>query len=209
MTARLVVLASGSGTNLQALIDAVEAGRLRAGLARVFVNRSKAPARRRARRAGIPEECRLLGPYLRDAPDRAAARRRYDADLAGAVAAEQPDLVVLAGWMHLLSTAFLDRFRERVVNLHPALPGAFPGANAIEDTWTAYRAGEVASAGVMVHYVVDEGVDDGPVIASEEVPILPDDSIDTLAGRIHGVEHRLLVDAVATVLEGRRPGSTP
>ena len=183
MTARLVVLASGSGSNLQALIDAVEAGRLRAGLARVIVNRSGARARGRARRAGIPEECRLLGPYLRNVPDRAAARRRYDADLAGAVAAEHPDLVVLAGWMHLLSTAFLDHFPERVVNLHPALPGAFPGANAIEETWAAYRAGEVASAGVMVHYVVDEGVDDGPVIASEEVPILPDDSIETLTGR--------------------------
>ncbi|MDE0353748.1 MAG: phosphoribosylglycinamide formyltransferase [bacterium] len=208
MTARLVVLASGSGTNLQALIDAVEAGRLRAELARVIVNRSGAPARRRARRAGIPEECRPLGPYLRNAPDRAAARRRYDADLAGAVEAGQPDLVVLAGWMHILSTAFLDRFPERVINLHPALPGAFPGANAIEDTWTAYRAGEVASAGVMVHYVVDEGVDDGPVIADEEVPILPDDSIDTLEERIHRVEHRLLVDTVATLLEGRRPGST-
>ena len=208
MTARVVVLASGSGTNLQALIDAVEAGRFRAELARVIVNRSGATARRRARRAGIPEECRLLGPYLRNAPDRAAARRRYDADLAGAVAAEQPDLVVLAGWMHLLSTAFLDRFPERVINLHPALPGAFPGAGAIEDTWTAYRAGEVASAGVMVHYVVDEGVDDGPVIASEEVPILHGDSIETLEERIHRVEHRVLVDAVATLLEGRRPGST-
>ena len=202
-----VVLASGSGTNLQALINAVETGRLRAELARVIVNRSGARARGRARRAGIPEECLLLGPYLRNAPDRAAARRRYDADLAGAVAAEHPDLVVLAGWMHLLSTAFLDHFPGRVVNLHPALPGAFPGANAIEETWAAYRAGEVASAGVMVHYVVDEGVDDGPVIASEEVPILPDDSIDTLTGRIHRVEHRLLVDAVATLLEGR-PGST-
>ncbi len=203
MTARLVVLASGSGTNLQALIDAVEAGRLRAEVTRVIVNRRGAPARQRARRAGIPEECRLLELYLQGAPDRVAARHRYDADLAGAVAAEQPDLVVLAGWMHLLSTAFFDRFPERVVNLHPALPGTFPGANAIQDTWTAYRAGEVASAGVMVHYVVDEGVDDGPVIAGAEVPILHGDSIHTLTERIHRVEHQLLVDTVATLLEGR------
>lgn len=202
MTPRLVVLASGSGTNLQALIDAVEAGRLGAEVTRVIVNRRGAQARRRARQAGIPEECRLLGPYLQSAPDRVAARRRYDADLAGAVAAGQPDLVVLAGWMHLLSTVFLDRFAERVVNLHPALPGTFPGANAIEDTWTAYRAGVIASAGVMVHYVVDEGVDDGPVIAAEEVPILQEDTIHTLTERIHRVEHRLLVDSVATLLEG-------
>ncbi|MXZ69394.1 MAG: phosphoribosylglycinamide formyltransferase [Acidimicrobiia bacterium] len=203
VTPRLGVLASGSGTNLQALIDAVEAGRIGAEVTRVIVNRRGALARSRARQAGIREECRLLGPYLQGAPDRVAARRLYDADLAGAVAAGQPDLVVLAGWMHVLSTVFLDRFPERVVNLHPALPGTFPGANAIEDTWRAYRAGVVASAGVMVHYVVDEGVDDGPVIAAEEVPILQDDTIHTLTERIHRVEHRLLVDSVATLLEGR------
>ena len=204
MTGRLVVLASGSGTNLQALIDAVGAGRLRAEVTRVIVNRRGAPARQRARRAGIPEECCLLGPYVDRAPDHLAARHRYDADLADAVAAGQPDLVVLAGWMHLLSMAFLDRFPDQVINLHPALPWTFPGATTIDDTWAAYRAGEINSAGVMVHRVVDEGVDDGPVIACEEVPIHDDDSIDTLTERIHRVEHRLLVDAVATLLERRR-----
>jgi len=80
----------------------------------------------------------------------------------------------------------------------------FPGANAIEETWAAYRAGEVTSAGVMVHYVVDEGVDDGPVITSEEIPIRNDDSIETRTERIHRVEHRLLVDTVTTLLEERR-----
>ena len=202
MSGQLVVLASGSGTNLQALIDAVAEGRLDAEVTRVIVNREGAVARRRARLAGIPEECRPLGPYLRGAPDRGEARRRYDADLADAVAAGQPDLVVLAGWMHLLSMAFLDRFPRQVVNLHPALPGMFPGAHAIADTWSAYRSGAVGSAGVMVHYVVDEGVDDGPVIATEEVPILDHDTIDTLEERIHRVEHRLLVDAVGRVLRG-------
>ena len=203
MTARLVVLASGSGTNLQALIDAAEAGRLEAEVTRVIVNRRGAVARQRARRAGIPEECRLLGPYTVGAHDRLAARRRYDADLATAVAAGHPDLVVLAGWMHVLSMTFLDRFPNRVVNLHPALPGMFPGATAIDETWAAYQAGKATTAGVMVHYVVDEGVDDGPVIAFEEIPIHPDDSIGTVAERIHRVEHRLLVDAVASVLEER------
>ena len=204
MTGRLVVLASGSGTNLQALIDAVAAGRLLAEVTKVVVNRREAPARQRARRAGIPEECRLLGPYVNGAPDHLAARHRYDADLADAVAAGQPDLVVLAGWMHILSMAFLDRFPDRVINLHPALPGTFPGATPIGDTWAAYRAGEVTAAGVMVHHVVDEGVDDGPVIACEEIPIRGDDSMETLTERIHRVEHRLLVDAVATLLERRR-----
>ena len=204
MTGRLVVLASGSGTNLQALIDAVAEGRLQAEVTMVIVNRRGAPARERARRAGIPEECRLLGPYVDGAPDHREARYRYDADLADAVAAGQPDLVVLAGWMHLLSMAFLDRFPNRVINLHPALPGTFPGATPIDDTWAAYRSGQITSAGVMVHYVVDEGVDDGPVIACEEVPIHDNDSIDTLTERIHRVEHRLLVDAVSTLLEQRR-----
>lgn len=201
MTARLVVLASGSGTNLQALMDAAGEGRLRAEVTRVIVNRRRAPARERARRAGISEECRLLGPYLDGAPDRRAARRRYDADLAGAVAAGRPDLVVLAGWMHLLSVEFLDRFPGQVINLHPALPGTFPGATAIEDTWAAYQAGKITSAGVMVHKVVDDRVDDGPVIACEEIPIRADDSIGALTARIHRVEHRLLVDAVSTLLE--------
>ena len=204
MTGRLVVLASGSGTNLQALIDAVEASRIQAEVTRVIVNRRGAPARERARRAGIPEECRLLGPYLDSDPDHLAARRRYDADLADAVAAGQPDLVMLAGWMHLLSTAFLDRFPNQVINLHPALPGMFPGATPIDDTWAAYRAGELTSAGVMVHHVVDEGVDDGPVVAREEIPIHDGDSIHSLTERIHRVEHRLLVDAVATLLDQRR-----
>ena len=203
MRGRIAVLASGSGTNLQALIDAVSEGRINAEVTRVIVNRRKATARERARRAGIPEECRLLGPYLECGPDRQASRTRYDADLADAVAAGRPDLVVLAGWMHILSMAFLDRFPNQVINLHPALPGMFPGATAIDDTWAAYQAGRISSAGVMVHHVVDEGVDDGPVIAYEAVPIHDDDSIDTLTQRIHQVEHRLIVDSVAALLEER------
>lgn len=204
MTGRLVVLASGTGTNLQALIDAIGGGQLQAEVTRVIVNRRGAPARARTRRAGIPEECRLLRPYLDGTPDPLAARYRYDADLADAVAAGQPDLVVLAGWMHLLSMAFLDRFPNQVINLHPALPGTFPGTTPIDDTWAAYQAGDVTSAGVMVHYVVNEGVDDGPVIAYEEIPIVDGDSIDTLTERIHRVEHRILVDAITSVLEQRR-----
>ena len=204
MTGRLVVLASGSGTNLQALLNAIASGRLDAEVIRVIVNRPGAYARDRARRAGIPEECRLLGPYLDGAPDGQAARHRYDADLAGAINTCRPDLVVLAGWMHLLSVAFLDPFQKQVINLHPALPGTFPGATAIDDAWAAFQAGEITATGVMVHYVLDEGVDDGPVIAYEEVPIRVGDSINTLTGRIHDVEHRLLVDAVATALDERR-----
>jgi folate-dependent phosphoribosylglycinamide formyltransferase PurN len=117
------------------------------------------------------------------------------------VAAHQPDWVVLAGWMYVLSGAFLDRFPNRVINLHPALFGAFPGAHAIERAFDAYQRGEIAHTGVMVHLVPDEGVDCGPVLAQESVQIHPRDSLADLEARIHSVEHRLLVAALAGLIE--------
>jgi len=102
--------------------------------------------------------------------------------------------------MHVLSEAFLDRFPSRVVNLHPALPGAFPGTHAIERAYLAYQRGEIAHTGVMVHLVPDPAVDAGPVIAQEVVPILPQDSLGDLEARIHLVEHRLLPRALYTLL---------
>ena len=109
--------------------------------------------------------------------------------------------MVLAGWMHLLSSSFLDRFPNRVINLHPALPGQFPGSDAIADAWEAFQAGRVTGTGVMVHYVPDEGVDDGPPIASVEVPIHAGDTLEVLRRRIHEAEHELIVSAVAQVLD--------
>ena len=123
----------------------------------------------------------------------------YDAELADLVASYQPDWVVLAGWMRVLSAAFLDRFPNHVVNLHPALPGTFPGTHAIDRAFTAYRAGEIDHTGVMVHLVPDEGVDDGPVLAQEIVPIHADDTLESLEDRIHAVEHRLLVTTLKTL----------
>ena len=146
----------------------------------MIINRRGAGAGAIAQQAGIPVSYWPLSPYLADAPEPAEARRRYDAALAGAVAQTDPDLVVLAGWMHLLSSAFLDRFPNRVINLHPALPGQFPGPSAIADAWAAYQAGLIDRTGAMVHYVPDEGVDDGPVIASVEVPIHADDTVEAL-----------------------------
>jgi len=115
------------------------------------------------------------------------------------VAACAPDLVVLAGWMYVLSPAFLDRFPGRVLNLHPALPGQFAGTHAIQRAYEAFRRGEIDHTGVMVHWVVPE-VDAGPVVASAQVPIQTSDSLDDLEARIHAVEHRLLVDAIKTAL---------
>ena len=108
--------------------------------------------------------------------------------------------MVLAGWMHLLPSSFLDRFPDRVINLHPALPGQFPGSDAIGEAWQAFTAGRISHTGVMVHYVPDEGIDDGPPIASVEVPIGPGDTLGALRRRIREAEHELIVWAIAQAL---------
>ena len=206
MTGRLVVLASGAGSNLGAILDAVAGRRLDAEVVAVIINRRGAGAGAIARRAGIDVNYRPLSPYLAaSGPDPAEARRRYDADLAAGVARFEPDLVVLAGWMHVLSSAFLDRFGNRVINLHPALPGRFPGPSAIADAWLAYQAGLVDRTGAMVHYVPDEGVDNGPVIASVEVPIHPGDTMEALRSRIQSAEHQLIIEAISEALASGLP----
>ena len=200
MTGRLVVLASGTGSNLGAILDAIAGRRLDAEVAAAFINRRNARAGAIAQRAGIPVSYWPLTPYLACGPNPADARRRYDAELAREVARSAPDLVVLAGWMHLLSSAFLDRFSNRVVNLHPALPGQFPGPSAIADAWAAYQDGLIDRTGAMVHYVPDEGIDDGPVIASVEVPIHPDDTVESLQAKIQAAEHQLIIKAITEAL---------
>jgi phosphoribosylglycinamide formyltransferase-1 len=168
------VLVSGEGTNLRALIDA--------GLpiAAVASNRGDAGALARADAAGIPNRVFAEGEY----PDRAAR----DRELADWLQLRGVDLVVLAGYMHLLTPAFLDRFRERIVNVHPSLLPQFPGARAVAD---ALAAG-VDTTGVTVHYV-DEGLDTGTVIRQEPVDVEPR---ATLVERIHAVEHRILPEVV-------------
>ncbi len=188
---RLVVLISGNGSNLQAILDACACGELHAQVVAVISNKRDAYGLERAQRADVPAIVKLR-PKEQD-------RRAYDAELAEIVASSQPDWVVLAGWMRVLSSAFLERFPGRVVNLHPALPGTFPGAHAIERAYEAYQASEIDHTGVMVHLVPDEGVDDGPVLAQEIIAINSGDSIESLEARIHAVEHRLLVDTLKTL----------
>jgi phosphoribosylglycinamide formyltransferase 1 len=168
------VLVSGEGTNLQALIDA--------GLpiAAVASNRAAAPALQRAEAAGIPTRVFEL--------DRYADRNARDRELAEWLLLRGVDLVVLAGYMHLLTASFLDRFPDRIVNVHPSLLPAFPGARAVED---ALAAG-VDTTGVTVHFV-DDGLDTGAVIRQEPVAVEPR---ATLLDRIHAVEHRLLPEVV-------------
>lgn len=198
MTARLAVLISGNGSNLQAIIDAIRMGTLDAEIVVVVSNRKNAFGLVRAEKAGIPTRYFPLKPYT----DAGRPRTEYDADLAQIVAEYRPDWIVLAGWMHILSKAFLDRFPYRVVNLHPALPGQFPGAHAIADAFAAFQRGEIKQTGCMVHLVPDEAVDAGPVIGVAEVPIYRTDTLETLTNRMHQAEHRLLVQSLHRLIVG-------
>jgi phosphoribosylglycinamide formyltransferase-1 len=165
------VLVSGSGTNLQALLDA--------GLPVVAVasNRRDAPALARA--GGIRTAAFEAADY--------EGRDTRDAAMADWLEEQGVRLVVLAGYMHLLTPAFLDRFPNAVVNVHPSLLPEFPGAHAVEEQLAA----GVRESGATVH-IVDEGVDSGPVLAQERVPVLPGDTPETLHARIKEIEHRLL-----------------
>jgi phosphoribosylglycinamide formyltransferase-1 len=180
------VLVSGAGTNLQALIDA--------GLpvAAVASNRPGVEALERAERAEIAHETFPLDGYA----DRAAR----DTGMAEWLIERGVELVVCAGYMHLLTSAFLDRFPGRVINVHPSLLPQFPGATPLRD---ALAAG-VAETGVSVHYV-DEGLDTGPVIRQERVAIRPGERHDDVVDRVHAVEHRLLPDVVRQLLAELRP----
>ena len=192
--ARLVVMISGNGSNLQAIIDAVEAGALPAQIVCVVSNKAKAYGLVRAEKHQIPTA--VLSRK------KGVSRAVYDAELGHFVANFQPDWVVLAGWMLVLSLEFLRFFPNRVINLHPALPGQFPGTHAIERAFAAYQRGELSQTGIMVHLVPDEGIDDGPVLATRTVPILPHDTLDSLEERTHATEHQLLVDVLRRLIQG-------
>ena len=168
------VLVSGEGSNLQALLDA--------GLPVVAVasNREGVPALARAERAGVPAAAFALESH--------PTRDERDAAMAAWLEERGADLVVCAGYMHLLTPSFLDRFPNRIVNVHPSLLPDFPGARAIE----AALAAGVETTGVTIH-LVDEGLDSGPIMRQEPVPVEPR---ATLAERLHAVEHRLLPEVV-------------
>ena len=186
---RIVVLASGSGTNLQAILDKLH-GRDGIEVVGVGSDKPEGGALERGRRAGV-ETAVFAGA---DYSDRAAR----DQAMGDWIESREPDLVVLAGYMQLLSAPFVARFRNRVVNIHPALLPAFPGLDAIGQ---ALAAG-VETTGVTVHFV-DEGVDTGPVIAQREVPMLPGVTRDELEAAVHAVEHELYPEAIRMIAEGR------
>jgi phosphoribosylglycinamide formyltransferase-1 len=183
------VLVSGRGTNLQALIDAERAGSLGGRIGVVVSNVENAPALARARSAGVPA---LVCDH------RGRRRDEFDAEVAGLLRAHGVELVCLAGYLRLLSAGFIRAFPERVLNVHPSLLPAFAGLEAQRQAWQY----GVKVSGVTVHFV-DEGLDTGPILLQEAVPVRADDSPDTLAARILQVEHRLYPRAVRIVLEGR------
>ncbi|MEE2032583.1 phosphoribosylglycinamide formyltransferase [Rhodococcus chondri] len=183
--AKVVVLASGTGSLLRSLIDASRSDGYPARIVAVGVDRV-CPAEEHADDAGIAR----FRVALREHPDRSA----WDRALTDAVAAHEPDLVVTAGFMKILGTVFLDRFGGRIINTHPALLPSFPGAHAVPDA-LAYG---VKVTGSTVH-LVDGGVDTGPILAQEPVPVLDEDDETTLHERIKVVERRLLAEVVAAV----------
>ena len=188
--ARLAVLASGRGSNLQAILDAVADGRLPACVAGVFGDRPKAYALERARDAGI--EARALRP--RDF----AGRDEFDAALFDAVAGVRPDYVVCAGYMRLIGAAAVSRWAGRIVNIHPSLLPDFKGL----DTHARALAAGVAEHGASLHFVTAD-LDGGPVIAQARVPVLPGDDPDTLAARVLELEHPLMVESLRLLCTGR------
>jgi len=186
---RIGVLISGRGSNLQALIDAQGQEALGGEIAVVVSNVSSAPGLERARRAGIPTEV---------CDHRGKPREEYDAEVVRVLGEHRVHLVCLAGFMRLLSPVFVSAFPQRILNIHPALLPAFPGLDAQRE---ALEHG-VKVSGATVHFV-DVGLDSGPIVAQEAVPVLSSDTAEGLAARILDAEHRLYPRAVRLVLEGR------
>lgn len=190
---RIVVLISGHGSNLQALIDAERRNELGGGhIVAVISNRAEAFGLERARKAGIPTE--VLSH--KDFPERAD----FDAALMARIDAHRPDLVVLAGFMRILTSAFVHHYAGRLINIHPSLLPKYPGMNTHA---RAIEAGE-AEHGATVHFVT-EGVDEGPIILQGRVPILPDDTPETLQQRVHAIEHQIYPKAVRMLCQRQKP----
>lgn len=187
---RAVVLVSGGGTNLQALVDAARDGRLDLDIAAVASDNPEAFGLERARRAGIATACLPR----RDFPDAAS----FDAALARTIEGYRPDLILLAGFMRILGAPFIERFEGRILNIHPSLLPRFPGLD------THRRAIDAAERrhGCTVHFVTEE-LDGGPCIAQARVPVLPDDTPERLAARVLEQEHRLYPWVAGLYASGR------
>ena len=207
---RITVLISGSGSNLQALIDAKKEGKLGSGeIVSVISSSKNAYGLTRAQQANIPTKVHSLYKYTKniakeDKQARAQARVQFEKDLAHVVLEDKPDLVVCAGWLLILGPAFLANVENtRIINLHPALPGAFDGTtHAIEMAWKKCQETEqTLIAGCMVHYVIEE-VDKGEPLVVKELEIVPGkETLEEYETRVHATEHIAIVEATKKALE--------
>ncbi len=191
MTKRIAILLSGRGSNFAAIARNVKYGVIDAEISVVISNREGAPGIELARQLALPAVV---------IPSKGKQREEYDALLVAELQERQTDLVCLAGFMRLLSPVFVRAFPNRILNIHPSLLPSFPGLEAQRQ---ALEAG-VKVAGCTVHFV-DESLDGGPILLQATVPVLPDDTVDSLSARILVEEHRLYTDAINMVLDGHSP----
>lgn len=209
MLSKVTVLISGSGSNLQALIDAKKEGRLIVDICRVISSSKKAYGLQRASDNGIPTTVKSLYPYTKnlakdDKEARSEARSRFEADLAQEILKDSPDLIVCAGWLLILGPTFLQKLDGLpIINLHPALPGAFDGTtHAIEMAWNKCQEDKKPlTAGCMVHYVIEE-VDRGSPLVIKELEIIPgQETLEEYESRVHAAEHVAIVEATIKALK--------
>ena len=187
---RLVVLISGSGSNLQAILDACGQGRINASVAAVFSNKASAYGLERARRADVPAHALAASDY--------ASREEFDRQLIAGIDAYAPDLVVLAGYMRILSPAFVAHYQDRLLNIHPSLLPKYPGLHTHRQ---AMENGD-SEHGTSVHFVTDE-LDGGPVVLQAKVPVFADDSEEEVIARVQHQEHAIYPLVVSWFVEGR------
>ncbi|MGQ9723650.1 MAG: phosphoribosylglycinamide formyltransferase [Candidatus Jordarchaeum sp.] len=194
----IAVLVSGRGTNLQAIIDAVESGYIKANISVVISSRKDALALQRAREHGI--EAIYIDPqeFWRDKEHKEEKRVEYDKKIIAELEKRNVDLVILAGYMLMLSPYFVQKYKNRIMNIHPALLPSFPGVNAQKQ---ALEYG-VKYTGATVHFV-DAEMDHGPIIIQDVVPVYDDDTEETLSERILEKEHKIYVEAVKLFMEGK------
>ncbi|KAF2146132.1 uncharacterized protein K452DRAFT_348755 [Aplosporella prunicola CBS 121167] len=205
---RLTVLVSGSGTNLQALIDACKDGRLpNTSIARVISDKKAAYGLERARQAGIPVHYHGFPPYKEKFPNLSKQEQRieFDKDLAKIVLNDSPDLVVCAGYMLILTDPLLDALSNAhipIINLHPALPGEYNGTHAIDRAHGDWKAGKTKRTGVMIHYVILE-VDMGAPILTKEIPFVEgeDDKLEDFEQKVHQVEWGAIVEGTKLAID--------
>ncbi|GME76019.1 unnamed protein product [Ambrosiozyma monospora] len=207
--ASILVLISGNGSNLQALIDSSKSGKIPGNITHVVSSSSKAYGLERAAKSSIPTTIHELKTYYKGIPkenkqERAIARSKFNQDLVELITTKiKPDLIVCAGWMLILSADFLKPLNEAnipIINLHPALPGYFEGTHAIERSWEAGQRGEVTKGGCMIHYVIEE-VDMGEPLVVKEIDVIKGETVEKWEERIHALEHDAIVEGTIEVIK--------